>query len=155
MGEITALEFEVGSFAAGQLKYDADCGSCHAAGSHDTTIQFRAGDLYVVVDVQQHPVFERHGDDLYTAKEIDVAQATLGAEIPVPSLDGVATLAITEGTQTGSLFRVEGKGMPRLGSRNKGDLYVMVQLVTPRDISEEQRNLLARFQFLEQEKNIQ
>ncbi len=115
----------------------------------------RAGDLYVVVGVQQHPVFERHGDDLYTAREIDVAQATLGAEIPVPSLDGDATLEIPPGTQTGSLFRLKGKGMPRLGSHNKGDLYVMVQLVTPRDISEEQRNLLARFQFLEQEKNIQ
>jgi molecular chaperone DnaJ len=115
----------------------------------------RAGDLYVVVGVQQHPVFERHGDDLYTAREIDVAQATLGAEIPVPSLDGDATLEIPSGTQTGSLFRLEGKGMPGLGSHNKGDLYVMVQLVTPRDISEEQRNLLARFQLLEQEKNAQ
>ena len=115
----------------------------------------RAGDLYVVVGVDKHPVFERHGDDLYTAKEIDIAQAALGATIPVPSLDGHAMMEIPAGTQTGSLFRLEGKGMPRLGSRNKGDLYIMVQVVTPRNLSDEQRDLLARFQLLEQEKNIQ
>jgi molecular chaperone DnaJ len=115
----------------------------------------RAGDLYVVVGVQKHPVFERHGDDLYTAKEVDIALAALGATIPVPSLDGHATLEIPAGTQTGSLFRLEGKGMPRLGSRNKGDLYIMVQLVTPRNLSDEQRDLLARFLLLEEEKKIQ
>ena len=115
----------------------------------------RAGDLYVVVGVQQHPVFERHGDDLYTAREIDIGQATLGAKIPVPSLDGDATLEIPAGTQTGSLFGLKGKGMPRLGSHSRGDLYVMVQLVTPRDISDEQRDLLARYQLLEQERDTQ
>lgn len=115
----------------------------------------RAGDLYVVVGVHEHPAFERHGDDLYTAREIDLVQATLGAAISVPSLDGDAALEIPVGTQTGSLFRLEGKGMPRLGSHHKGDLYIMVKVVTPQGLSDEQRDLLTRFQSLEQEKNIQ
>lgn len=75
MGEITALEFEVGSFAAGQLKYDADCGSCHAAGSHDTTIQFRAGDLYdtgelLITNISAYSPTVKSGVAVLTPQEI-------------------------------------------------------------------------------------
>ena len=104
------------------------------------------GDLYVVVHVANHPVFERQGDDLYTSRDIGIAHAALGASITVQSLDGETTLKIPEGTQTGSLFRLRKKGMPRPGSKNRGDLYVVVKVVTPTDLTEDQKELLRRFQ---------
>ncbi|MBN1857314.1 MAG: molecular chaperone DnaJ [Dehalococcoidia bacterium] len=112
-----------------------------------------SGDLYVVISVEQHPVFERNGDDLYISREIGIAQAALGAKLSIPAIDGDATLEIPPGTQTGSMLRLHGKGMPRPGSRHRGHLYVVVQVTTPTGLSEEQKDLLARFQRLEQDRN--
>ena len=113
------------------------------------------GDLYIVVGVQKHSIFERHGDDLYMGKDIGLAEAALGATLVVPSLDGDASLEIPAGTQTGTLFRLKGKGMPKLGSRHRGDLYAVVKVITPERLTNDQKDLLRQFQRLEIEKGQQ
>ncbi len=100
------------------------------------------GDLYVVLKVREHPVFERRGNDLYCAIPISVAQAALGTEIKVPTLRGEERLRIPEGTQPGSVFRIRGKGLPNLDGRGIGDLYVTVHVVIPTHLSREQRRLM-------------
>jgi molecular chaperone DnaJ len=99
------------------------------------------GDLYVVLRVRHHPYFERRGDDLNVTIPISVAQAALGTEISVPTLDGVQKLRIPEGTQPGSVFRVRGKGMPSVNGRGHGDLYVAIEVVVPTRLRGEQRRL--------------
>lgn len=100
------------------------------------------GDLYVIVHVKEHHFFERRDAHLYCTVPISFAQAALGAEVKVPTLDGEQTLRISEGTQSGSVFKLKGKGMPVLGGRGRGDLYVAVNVVTPTNLSREQRKLL-------------
>jgi len=111
------------------------------------------GDLYVVVSVSKHPVFERHGDDLYMQQDIGIAEAALGAAVTVSCLDGTSTLEIPGGTQNGSLLKLKGKGMPRLGSRHRGDLYVVVRVSVPTHLTNRQKDLLGEFQRLEHEGN--
>ena len=106
------------------------------------------GDLYVVVSVQKHAVFERHGDDLYQGRDVGLVEAALGTSMPVPSLDGDVPLEIPAGTQNGALFRLKGKGMPKLGSKHHGDLYVVAKVVTPERLTNEQKELLRQFQHL-------
>lgn len=111
------------------------------------------GDLYVVLNVKRHPVFERHGDDIYTTEEIGFAEAALGVQLEdVPGLDGRHTLEVPPGTQSGSTLRIPGAGMPRLDGSGQGDEYVMVKVVTPQDLSDRQKELLRDFETLEQEK---
>jgi molecular chaperone DnaJ len=100
------------------------------------------GDLYIVLDVKEHPFFERRGADLYCTIPISFSQAALGAEIPVPGLFGEERLAIPEGTQTGSIFRLKGKGLPDPHGGGKGDLYVNVRALTPAKLTRDQRRLL-------------
>jgi molecular chaperone DnaJ len=100
------------------------------------------GDLYVVLKVREHPYFERQGKDLYCTVPISVAQAALGAEFKVPTLNGEERLRIPEGTQTGSVLRLRGLGMPSVDGRARGDLFVSVYVVTPSRLSREQRRLL-------------
>lgn len=100
------------------------------------------GDLYVVVHVKEHKIFERQGNNLYCTIPISFTQAALGAEITVPTLDSEEKLHIPEGTQTGTVFRLKGKGMPSLNSRSKGDQFVAVTVVTPTNLNREQRRLL-------------
>ena len=113
------------------------------------------GDLYVVVSLAKHPVFERHGDDLYMQQDLGIAEVTLGASVPVASLDGEATLEVPDGTQSGSLLRLKGKGMPRLGSKHRGDLYVVVRVITPTHLTRQQKEALKEFQRLEKERDNQ
>jgi molecular chaperone DnaJ len=101
-----------------------------------------SGDLYVVLRVREHPYFERRGNDLYCTIPISVPQAVLGTEIKVPTLRGTERLKIPEGTQTGSVFRIRGKGLPNLDGRGQGDLYVNIAVVTPTKLSREQRRLV-------------
>jgi molecular chaperone DnaJ len=104
------------------------------------------GDLYIVLDVEKHPLFERHGDDLYLQKEIPFTVAALGGEIEVFNLAGdISKLDIPEGTQTGSVFRIEGQGIPHLDAMGKGDQYVMIKVTTPANLTERQRELLRAF----------
>ncbi len=100
------------------------------------------GDLYVVLRVREHPFFERRGNDLYCTIPISIPQAVLGTEIRVPTLRGFERLRIPEGTQTGSVFRIRGKGLPILEGRGQGDLYVSVTVVIPTRLSREQRHLM-------------
>lgn len=101
------------------------------------------GDLYVVVHVQDHPFFRRDGDDLACDVPVNFTTLALGGEFTVPGITGTPeTVKVPEGTQTGTTFRLRGKGMPDVGGRGRGDMLVTVQGVTPRKITREQRKLL-------------
>jgi len=100
------------------------------------------GDLYVFIFVKSHPVFQRQKDDLSSEITINMVQAALGTVIEVPTLEGQAALKIPEGTQTGSVFRLRGKGMPRLRSSSKGDLHVRIVVKTLNRLSAEQKEIL-------------
>src|SRR5881394_2235706 len=117
-----------------------------------------AGDLYVVIHVAEHEEFERQGNNLYASIPITFAQAALGSEIHVKTLNEDQSLKIPAGTQTGTVFRVRGQGMPVLGGRGKGDLFVSVSVVTPTMLTREQRKLLEQLSQIEtkdlEDKNI-
>ena len=103
-----------------------------------------AGDLYIVLHVKPHPFFEREGKDLHCSMPISFSQAAMGAEIIIPTLDGGEhKLKIPEGTQSGTTFRVRGKGVPALQSSGKGDMFVQVRVQTPGRLTKRQRELLA------------
>jgi molecular chaperone DnaJ len=101
-----------------------------------------AGDLYVVLEVKEHPYFERRGADLYCTIPLSIVQAALGTELPVPGLVGEERLKIPEGTQSGAVFRVKGKGLADPRGGGKGDLYYHVRVLTPTKLTREQRKLL-------------
>jgi molecular chaperone DnaJ len=109
-----------------------------------------AGDLYVVIHVREHEVFERQGNNLYASVPVTFAQAALGAEATVPTLDGQESLKVPAGTQTGTVFRLKGHGMPVLGGRGRGDLFVSVTVVTPTTLTREQRKLLEQLSQVEE-----
>ncbi len=112
-----------------------------------------AGDLYVVINVKKHPVFERHGDDIYMTRQITFTQAALGAEIDdVASLNGDLKLEIPEGTQNGSILRIMDKGIPHLESPGRGDQYVMIKIMTPQNLTKQEKELLREFDKLQQSK---
>ena len=100
------------------------------------------GDLYVILNVRDHPFFERRNSDLYCTIPVNFAQAALGADIAVPTLAGEENLHIPEGTQTGSIYRLKGKGLPDPNSGTKGDLYVNIRVVTPAKLTREQKRFL-------------
>ena len=107
------------------------------------------GDLYVVIHVAEHEQFERQGNNLYSSIPITFAQAALGAEVSVDTLNGDQSLKVPAGTQTGTVFRVRGQGMPILGGRGKGDLFVSVSVITPTSLTREQRKLLEQLAKIE------
>jgi molecular chaperone DnaJ len=109
-----------------------------------------AGDLYVVIHVKEHETFERQGNNLYASVPITFAQAALGSEITVPTLDAQQSLKIPAGTQTGTVFRLKGHGMTILGGRGRGDLFVSVTVVTPTTLTREQRRLLEQLAEVEE-----
>jgi molecular chaperone DnaJ len=108
-----------------------------------------SGDLFVVIHVAEHETFERQGANLYSAVPITFAQAALGAEIKVRTLEGEEDLKIPAGTQTGTVFRIKSQGMPALGGRGKGDLFVAVTLITPKTLTKEQRKVLEQLAEIE------
>jgi len=99
------------------------------------------GDLYIDLSVRPHKLFRRDGSDILCELPINFAQATLGDEIEVPSLDGKASLMIPPGTQSGKVFRLKGKGVPQLNARGRGDQFVKVVVVTPQHLDGKQRRL--------------
>lgn len=103
------------------------------------------GDLYIEVNVQSHPLFTRDGYDVYLEMPITFAQATLGDKIQVPTLDGKVEYEVPEGTQTGTVFRLREKGIPKLRSNSRGDQYVKVIIDTPKKLNEDQKELLRKF----------
>ena len=104
-----------------------------------------AGDLLITVMVQPHELFHRDGVDVFCEAPITFAQAVLGAELEIPTIDGKVKYSIPEGTQTGTVFRLKGKGIPVLNGRGRGDQYVTVPIETPRNLNKEQKEALRRF----------
>jgi len=107
------------------------------------------GDLIAVLEIADDPRFERHGDDLVYDLPLSLTQAALGAEVEVPTPHGTATLKVQAGTQTGAVYRVKGKGLPRLGDSGRGDLHVRVHVWTPTKLTAEQRALLEQLAKVE------
>jgi molecular chaperone DnaJ len=101
-----------------------------------------------VLHVKEHEIFKRDGDDLLCEVPVSFIQATLGAEIEVPTLEGKAMLKIPAGTQPGTVFRVKGKGVKNLQGYGHGDLHVRVQVEVPSRLSHEQRAKLQEFAAL-------
>jgi molecular chaperone DnaJ len=100
------------------------------------------GNLYVILHVKPHAFFEREGKDLFCTVPISYTQAALGAEIAIPTLEGEHKLKVSEGTQTGTVLRLRGKGVPSLKGGAKGDLHVQLRVETPRKLTKRQRELL-------------
>lgn len=148
------------------------CGTCHGAGKVkkqrkisfkipagvDDGAQIRlsgegegglrggpAGDLYVVIRVKSHEFFERENDDIYCEVPLSFVQAALGDEIEIPTLTEKIKLKIPAGTQTGTYFRIKGKGVPKLRGYGQGDQHVKVTVVTPTKLSEDKKDLLRQF----------
>ncbi len=103
------------------------------------------GDLYVVIQIRPHDVFERDGHDLHCEVPMSYPVAALGGELPVPTLDGRANVKVPAGTQNGAKFRLRGQGLKHLDSDRKGDLYVHVQIAVPTKLNAEQKEKLAEF----------
>ncbi len=103
------------------------------------------GDLFVVIRVKPHPAFERRDDDVYSEMPISFVQATLGDEVEVETLDGKVKLKIPPGTQTGTRFRIKEKGIPHVRKNTRGDHFVRVTIMTPRKLTEKQKELLREF----------
>jgi molecular chaperone DnaJ len=101
-----------------------------------------AGNLFVIINVEDHDFFERHGDDLLCELPISYPQAVLGTSLEIPTLTGKAKIDIPEGTQTHTVFRLKGKGVPHLHGGGKGDLYVKVTVKTPKKPTKHQRELI-------------
>jgi len=102
------------------------------------------GNLYVIVEVEPHPYFRRQGDDLLLELHIDVAQAALGAQVTIPTLEEEQRFEIPPGTQTGTIFRLRGQGVPRLRHNGRGDLLILTQVKIPKKLSKEQRGLFEK-----------
>jgi molecular chaperone DnaJ len=108
-----------------------------------------AGDLYIFLSLGAHPFFQREGADLHCRVPISMVTASLGGEFEVPTIDGGNTrVKVPEGTQSGRRFRLQGKGMPVLRSKQTGDMYVQVLVETPQKLTKRQRELLAEFERL-------
>ena len=101
-----------------------------------------AGDLYVVIHVQEHPFFQRDGNDLYCEVPLNFPTLALGGEIRIPTLEGEEPFKVPEGTGSGQSFRLRGRGMPDVSGRGRGDLFITVKVITPKKLSKEQKKLL-------------
>ena len=103
------------------------------------------GDLFVVIHVKKHKLFERDGADLLIEQEISFPEAALGAEMEVPTLKAKAKLNIPSGTQPDTVFKLKGEGLPRVDGHGKGDQYIKVKMSVPKKLTGEQKDLLRRF----------
>ncbi len=104
-----------------------------------------SGDLLITVMIKPHELFHREGTSVFCEAPITFTQAVLGAELEIPTIDGKVKYAIPEGTQTGTVFRLRGKGIPVLNGRGRGDQYVTVIIETPRNLNREQKDALRKF----------
>jgi molecular chaperone DnaJ len=116
---------------------------------HAGTAGGPAGDLYLTLSVAEHTVFVRRGQDLFATLEVPMVQAALGAELEIDTLEGSERIELEPGTESGTTFRLRGKGMPNLRRRGRGDLFVTVHVSTPSGHSREERKLLEQLAELE------
>ncbi len=100
------------------------------------------GDVYIVTKVRSHPYFERKGDNLYSESSVTVKEAALGEKIEIPTVDGIVSLTLPEGVQTGQQMKLKGKGVPHFGGVGVGDHYVTIKVVTPIGLSDRGKELL-------------
>ena len=112
-----------------------------------------AGDLHVYVNVSSHSLFERRGDDVWCDMPITYAQAVLGAELTVPTLDGKVKYPIHEGTQPNDVFKIKGRGFPHLGGRGRGDQYVRIVVEVPKSLNQKQKEMIRQFDSSTTDKN--
>lgn len=112
-----------------------------------------AGDLHVYVNVRSHELFERRGDDVWCDFPISFAQAALGAEVQVPTLDGMVKYTVHEGAQSNDIFKLKGRGIPHLGGRGKGDQYVRILVEVPKGLSKKQKDLVRELEKHSSDKN--
>src|SRR5205814_5945586 len=112
-----------------------------------------AGDLYVVIHVKEHPIFQRDEDNLYCEVPIPFAIAALGGEVAVPTLEGKANLKVPAGTQSGQVFKLRGKGVVNVNARDRGDLLARLLVEVPTRLNSEQRQKLEEFSALRGEEN--
>jgi molecular chaperone DnaJ len=110
------------------------------------------GDLYIFITVKDHPLFHRDGADLHYKALLTFAQASIGFEMEVPTIDGKASLKIPAGTQPNTVLRMKGKGMPHLESHARGDQFVHIEIETPANLTGEQKELLIKLAKLRNEK---
>lgn len=104
-----------------------------------------SGDLYIYINVQDDPIFKRSGNNIYLTVPISFTEATLGSVIEVPTLDGVIEYNVPEGTQTGTEFKLRGKGVPNLRSSGNGDLFFTLEVQVPKKLTDKQKQLLLEF----------
>ncbi len=109
------------------------------------------GDLYVVVNLKPHAVFQREGNDLHCEMPISFATAALGGEIEIPTLDGHASIKIPAETQTGQVFRLRGKGIKHVRGAQHGDLFCHVSIETPVKLTSRQKELLREFEAINEQ----
>lgn len=114
-----------------------------------------SGDLHVYVSVRPHPIFERRGNDVWCEMPITFTQAALGAEVIVPTIDGKVEYQVHAGTQPGDVFKLRGKGIPRLSGHGRGDQYVRMAIEVPKNLSQKQKDLLKEFDAGANDKNYQ
>jgi molecular chaperone DnaJ len=110
-----------------------------------------AGDLYVIAQVDESPLFERRGADLMVQVPVTMVEAALGATVRVPTPEGSVALKVPAGTQDGKLLKIKGKGAPKLGASGKGDLIARINVLTPQHLNGEQKELLKKFAELRKE----
>jgi molecular chaperone DnaJ len=113
---------------------------------HAGALGGRAGDVYVDVGVRPDPDFVRQGDDIFSTVGLTMTQAALGTTVTIPTLDGETELELKPGTQSGAVHLLRGRGMPVLQGFGRGDHRVLVNVVVPRHLTDEQRELLERFE---------
>ena len=111
------------------------------------------GDLYVVIKVKEHPIFERQGDDLFCTVPVNIAQAALGTQINLLTFDGLEQVKVPEGIQSGSRIRLKNLGVPRLQGSGRGDLFVQVEVKVPGKLTREQRKLFEQLRETLPEEN--
>jgi len=119
-----------------------------ASNGHAGVVGGAAGDLFVRIEVEPSEAFDRRGQDLFAVLDVSVTQATLGADVEIEGLDAVERIRVEGGTESGTVVRLRGKGVPNLNRHGRGDLFVTLHVVTPRDLSREERQLLSRFAVL-------
>ncbi len=112
-----------------------------------------SGDLHVYVRVKPHTVFERRGDDVWCEMPVTIAQAMLGAEVIVPTLDGKVSYSVHEGAQQGDVFKLKGKGIPHINGRGRGDQYVKINIEIPRNLNQKQKDAVKNLDTLLGDKN--
>ena len=104
-----------------------------------------AGDLLITITVRPHELFRREGTSVLCEAPITFTQAVLGAELEIPTIDGKVKYTLPEGTQSGTTFRLKGKGIPSINGRGRGDQYVTVYIETPKNLNKEQKEALKKF----------